>query len=99
MINKDIREYLATLDPNMMVFDDPSYDNSIVGVDDDYNHVIYDMDKMVEELAKDDDISLEEALEFVEYNTLRALPYMGAYHPIVMYTLEDMLEEYKACKH
>lgn len=31
----------------------------------------------------------EEAMEWVDYNTIRAIPYMGDKHPIIMYNAED----------
>lgn len=56
-------------------FENPSFDNSIVAVDYD-GRLIYDYDLMVEELMKQDDISGEEAIDFISYNTLRSLDYM-----------------------
>lgn len=53
----------------------PSFDNSIVAVDYD-GRLIYDYDLMVEELMKQDDMSGEEAIDFIFYNTLRSLDYM-----------------------
>ena len=37
---------------------------------------------------EEEDLSFEDALEFLEYNTLRALPYMGGDAPIILYTKE-----------
>jgi hypothetical protein len=56
-------------------FENPSFDNSIVAVDYD-GRLIYDYDLMVEELMKQDDMSGEEAIDFISYNTLRSLDYM-----------------------
>ena len=56
-------------------FENPSFDNSIVAVDYD-GRLIYDYDLMVEELMKQDDMSGEEAIDFISYNTLRRLDYM-----------------------
>ena len=57
-------------------FENPSFDNSIVAVDYD-GRLIYDYDLMVEELMKQDDMSGEEAIDFISYNTLRSLDYMA----------------------
>ena len=78
-INKDIREALPE---DSMVFDNASYDNSIIGVSTD-GRVIYSFSKMVEELMADNGWSEIEAIEWVEYNTIRALPYMGGNAPII----------------
>lgn len=56
-------------------FENPSFDNSIVAVDYD-GRLIYDYDLMVEELMRQDNMSGEEAIDFISYNTLRSLDYM-----------------------
>lgn len=57
----DIREQLPE---DALVFDNPSYDNSIIGYSYD-GHVIYDFDLMLEELMNDDDMSEDDALDFI----------------------------------
>ena len=57
-------------------FDNPSFDNSIIAVDY-YGRLIYDYDLMIEELMKNDNISGEEAIDFINYNTLRSLDYQS----------------------
>lgn len=66
-----------------IVFDNPSYDDAIIGTSHD-DRVVYSFEKMVECLMKDDGMSYEEAVEFIEYNTLRAIPYFGPNAPIVL---------------
>lgn len=68
-------------------FTNPSFGDAIIGVTDD-NRVVYDYDLMVESLMKEDDISAEDAIDFIDYNTIRALSYMGEYHPIIVYSLK-----------
>ena len=83
-------EIYAYADENnipIKLFDNPSYPNSIIGISYD-NRVIYDYDLMIEELMEEEDLSFEDALEFLEYNTLRALLYMGNDAPIILYTKE-----------
>ena len=67
-----------------IIFENPDYDEAIVGVDTD-GRVVYDFDLMVEFLMREDKISREDAMEFVEYNTIRSLGYVGEGAPIVMY--------------
>ena len=52
--------------------------------------VVYDFDKMVEILVDRDGMEEMEAIEWIEYNTIRALPYVQN-APIVMNRLR--LEE------
>ena len=70
---------------DVVIFDNPSYDNALVGVSED-NRAIYDYDKMVVWLAVTWGISREEAVEFIEYKTIRALPYKED-APIILYRI------------
>ena len=85
----DIRELICELGyEDAIVFDNPDFDDAIIGVTDD-SRIVYDYDKMVESLARQDSITELEAIEFIDYNTLRAIPYAGEYAPIVMYRLGE----------
>ena len=50
-------------------------------------NAIDDYDKMIEWLMKEEDWSYDVAADWVNYNTIRALPYMGEDAPIIMYPL------------
>ena len=80
-VNQEIRNKLQH---NTKVLDDHAFDNSIIGTTFD-GRAVYDYDKMVKELMADEHWSEDEATEWIEYNTLRALPYMGNDGPIVAY--------------
>jgi len=72
------------------------YDNSILGVTEG-GHVVYSYDKMIEEHMEDEKCSYEEAVEWLDYNTMRAIPYMasvGAAPIVVMDTVESIMERY-----
>lgn len=43
---------------------------------------------MVEELVKDEGFSCEDAVAWIEYNTIRSLPYSREPRPIVMCRIE-----------
>lgn len=79
-VNQDIRNKLP---PDAVVFDNHAYDNSIIGTTFD-GRAIYDFDKMIEELMADEGWSEIEAIDWIEFNTLRALPYGGEKAPLVM---------------
>ena len=74
-----------------IVFENPDYDAAIIGYDENSGRIIYDFEKMAECLMDEDDMSYEDAIDFISYNTLRALPYAGADGPIVMRGIEDYL--------
>lgn len=81
MIKKEVRE---RLEEGALVFDNPAYDGSIIGQTFD-GRAIYDIEKMAEELAADDELSFEEAMDFIDYNAIRSLPYAGEKAPLVVY--------------
>ena len=63
-----------------------SYDDALIGVSDD-GRAIYDFNKMVEWLVFKENFEPSDAIEWIEFNTLRALPYMGNDSPIIMYPI------------
>ena len=64
-----------------------SYDDALIGVSED-GRAIYNYYKMVDWLMKEEDWSEIDAIEWVEYNTMRAIPYMGPKAPIIMYPFD-----------
>lgn len=82
MMNEEIR---SCLPEGCVLLDGPSFDNSIVGIA--YpgpERVIYSLGKMIQEYMEENECTFEEAQEFIEYNTLRAIPYMGERAPLVV---------------
>lgn len=109
MINENLRKKIADMGfPDSYLYDNPSFDNSIIGITDS-GRVVYDYDMMAQEFVEDDkeysikqymdalpdnerdsvteeqimDDLLMEAYEFIDYNTIRATPYMGSRAPMV----------------
>lgn len=71
---------------DILILKNYSYDDALIGITED-NRAIYNFDKMVDWLIKTENLSQEEAIEWIEYNTIRALPYMGERAPVIMYPL------------
>ncbi len=87
---EELKEYLTDRGyEDTVVLKSPDYVDAVVGVTTD-GQVVYEWSKMVEHLVSKDGMSPEEAEEFISYNTVRALPYMGDKHPVIMFG-EDML--------
>lgn len=63
-------------------FEHPSMVKAITGITDS-EQLIYDYDLMIEAAMEEEGWTCEEAIEWIEYNTLRSIPYMGSNHPIV----------------
>jgi guanylate kinase len=72
-------------DEKTVMFRDPSFPRSLVGVSTD-GRAIYSLDKMIQEYADDNDCSEEDAADFISYNTLGALHPSEGYEkmPIVL---------------
>lgn len=79
-VNKELREKLPD---GTLILDNASYDNSIVGITFD-NRLIYSFDKMIDEYMQENNCEEIDAVEWIEYNTIRALPYFGDKAPIIM---------------
>lgn len=73
---------------NVTILKNYSYDDALIGITSD-NKAVYDYDKMVNWLMETENFTLEEAVEWIDYNTIRALPYMGENAPIIMYPLDE----------
>jgi hypothetical protein len=88
-IKKALREQFDedVLD-EMVLFESPSYASAVIGVSED-NRLIYDFDLMVECLMDEDGMDAVDAIEFIEYNTIRALPYIPN-HPIIKHNLFEL---------
>lgn len=71
---------------DVIIFENYSYDGAPIGVTED-GRAVYDYDKMVAWLVATEGFSEPEAIEWIDYNTIRALPYAGPEGPLVMYSL------------
>lgn len=80
-VNLDIRNKL----PNKaIVFENESYDESIIGVSLE-GGVIYSYERMIEEYMVNHQCTYEEAIDWVEYNTIRALAYSPQPKPMIVF--------------
>lgn len=94
MINNELRDYIAEEHEEAVVFNVPSYDNAVVGLSND-GRVIYDYDLMVKELTNNTALTEEEAIQYIDYNTIRTLPYIEeAVRPIIVYN-SNIVKEIK----
>lgn len=83
----DLRLFLQDHDNENTVFlTSPDYLDAIIGFSQD-GRLIYSYDRMIEYLILKDNMSYDEAVEFIDYNTIRAIPYMGEFSPIINYSI------------
>lgn len=52
---------------DVIVFDDPTYDNAFIGITME-NEAVYDYEKMVEQLINEENMDYESAADFIHYN-------------------------------
>ena len=80
------RDYLWVPNLNedeMVIFSDKAYEKALIGITTD-KRAVYDYDKMVAGLVEQNGMTRDEAIEWIEYNTIRALDYIKD-GPIVMH--------------
>ena len=92
MINNELRDFIAEEHKEAVVFNIPSYDTAIVGLSDD-GRIIYDYDLMIKELTNDTALTEDEAIQYIDYNTIRNLPHIEEqFRPIILYNSSTIKE-------
>ena len=87
---EDVRELIEDNEyEDVVIFSNPDYASAFIGISED-GRAVYDYEKMIDYLMEKEKWSDNEAVEFIEYNTIRALPYMGENAPIIVYPLGYM---------
>lgn len=66
-----------------VIFRNPDFEQAFIGITED-GRAVYSYELMIASLIAEG-MDYEDAVEFIDYNTLRALPYMGYKAPVVMY--------------
>jgi len=90
MKQEEIKELIEELGyEEVLLFESPSYNNAFIGLTED-GRAVYDYHDMVQCLVESDGMTEEEAEDFIQYNTIRALPYYEK-HPVIMRKLEYLL--------
>lgn len=84
MTKKDLADegYVDTV-----VFENPDYGDSIIGIDID-GRAVYSLERMAESLMETDNMTYDEAIEFIDYNAARSLPYVEN-GPIIVEVFEE----------
>ena len=72
---------------DVIIFSGNSYDDALIGISED-GRAIYDYYLMVKWLMDNDDMTEEQAMEWIDYNTIRSIPYAGEKAPIVMFPID-----------
>lgn len=65
----------------VVILDD--LDEAIIGIDEESMRLIYSAKRCIHSLFFNSGMTMEEAKEYFEYNTVRAIDYMGEQRPIL----------------
>ena len=74
---------------DVRVFEDYDYADAFIGMSND-GRAVYSYDRMIEWLMLKENWTFEEAVEWIDYNTMRALPYYPD-GPIVVYDVPEYM--------
>lgn len=80
----NIREYLREYEIDAAILEPEGLDKAIVGISHD-GCLIYSYSLLVKAFMDTEGMSVDDAIEWIEYNTIRAIPYMGYNAPVIMY--------------
>ena len=89
MKQEELKEILTKMGyEHSTVFENPSYCDAAIGITD-TGQVCYSYERMIQHLVNEDKMTEEEAIEFIDYNTVGALPYCNpsSCKPIIIYDL------------
>ena len=90
MTREEMEELADRMGVRVPVLDNgqSNFDSAIVGYVDVPGafRVIYDYEKCIQSLMDNDKMTREDAKKYFEFNIVRALPYMGVLHPLILHT-------------
>lgn len=87
----DIRKQLEQLGfEDSYVLEPEYFDDAIIGISTEGN-VIYSYDRLCDCLVNNDGMDVVEATEWIEFNTIRSLPYLNSdRRPVVVHMKEEL---------
>ncbi len=80
-------EQLNEMYPELELLQADGFDDAIIGLEPLSGKVIYDIDMMVQVLITQEELTWEDAVEYLDYNVLNA--YVGENTPIYIQTLDN----------
>lgn len=81
---EEVKEYLVEMGyEDTIVFENSDYHTAFIGVDVASQRAVYDYDLMIQYLIDEEGFTEEDAIEWIDYNTLGAIPPGSSDLPIV----------------
>jgi hypothetical protein len=81
-------DQLHEMYPELEFLQADGFDDAIIGLEPLSGKIIYDIDLMVEVLITQEELSHQDAIEYLDYNVLNA--YVGENTPIYIQTIENV---------
>jgi hypothetical protein len=81
-------DQLHEMYPELELLQADGFDDAIIGLEPLSGKVIYDIDMMVQVLVTQEELTHEDAIEYLDYNVLNA--YVGENTPIYIQTIENV---------
>lgn len=75
-------EYIKERYPDSYIMD--GFDDAIIGVDCCAGKIVYSFEKMISVLMERDKMKYDDAVEYIDYNCVRTIPYYGELSPIIV---------------
>ncbi len=90
--DKEIEEYIEEngFFNHSLYFTNPNYASAIIGISTDGN-LVYSYERMIDYLMVTDNMTYEDAVEWIDYDVIRSIPYiqkMGIVPIIIYETME-----------
>jgi thiamine monophosphate kinase len=70
--------------PDTEILKADGFDDAVIGIEERSGRLVYDVDMMIHILIKDEEMSEEDAIEYLDYNVIGA--YVGEQTPIYITT-------------
>lgn len=84
-------DILKDMNPEAVYFVNSNFEDALIGYTEE-GRPVYDYWKMVDWLKNEEEISTDDAIDWIEYDVKRVLPYTGEYGPIIV-EMFDAFEE------
>jgi len=88
----ELKEYLKGRFGGYALFEPEWYDEGIVGITAG-GSVVYSFEKLAEAIMEHDGMDYEDAVDWLCYNTIRTIPYMGEFKPVMLMDSGDCEDE------
>lgn len=88
MTHDELKAYLKEKYGGYSLFEPEYYDEGIIGVNEG-GGMVYSYEKLAEAIMEHDGMSYEDAVDWLDYNTVRTIPYIHEFQPTMLMEFPD----------